>query len=129
MNTFWKYIFPSLFWMCVMALVLFGRFSKSMFPDMSLSHVDKLVHFFLFFVLGVCYYWTLRFVFVKTTLYSWVFSFVVIIGISVAGLTELIQEYCLSHRRGEWADFCADAFGIVIGSLLFKRVLSHHFSS
>ena len=124
MRRFWKYTFPSIFWMLVMAWALFGKFSKVLLPDMSLSYVDKLIHFFLFAILGGCYYWTLSHILIKTRFYSWVFFIALLAGTGVAGGTELVQEYLLDYRRGEWTDFYFDVLGVSAGALSLRWFLS-----
>jgi RsiW-degrading membrane proteinase PrsW (M82 family) len=36
------------------------------------------------------------------------------------GFIELFQEFVLTYRSGEWLDWCADAFGLLLGMLLVK---------
>lgn len=38
--------------------------------------------------------------------------------IILGGLVELGQAYCTTTRSGEWLDFFADTFGVLLGNLL-----------
>ncbi len=40
-----------------------------------------------------------------------------------SGAVELLQEYCTSYRGGEWADFAANAAGVLLASLAGRFVL------
>ena len=35
---------------------------------------------------------------------------------ALGGLMELLQAYCTTTRSGEWLDFWADSFGVVLGN-------------
>jgi len=42
-----------------------------------------------------------------------------VISIAYGGLTELIQEYLIKSRTGDWIDFLADTIGTGLGVLVF----------
>ena len=47
--------------------------------------------------------------------------------ILLGGLMELLQAYCTTTRSGEWLDFWADSFGVLLGNavgLLMKSLRS-----
>lgn len=39
-----------------------------------------------------------------------------------SGVIELMQEYCTTHRGGDWLDFAANATGVLLASLVGYRV-------
>ena len=43
----------------------------------------------------------------------------VIISIAYGGLTEIMQEYLIPYRTGDWLDFLADSIGTIVGALVF----------
>ena len=42
-----------------------------------------------------------------------------VISIAYGGLTELMQEFLVPKRTGDWFDFLADSIGTGIGVLFF----------
>ena len=42
-----------------------------------------------------------------------------IISIAYGGLTELMQEYFVPLRTGDWMDFLADSIGAMVGIVVF----------
>lgn len=50
------------------------------------------------------------------------------IPLAMGGLIEILQAYCTGGRRsGEWADWLADAIGVLIGFVIGKFVLPKFF--
>jgi len=44
----------------------------------------------------------------------------------LGGLLEILQETCTNHTRsGDWIDFLADAFGVLVSWLIYKAVLRY----
>ena len=48
-----------------------------------------------------------------------------VISIAYGGLTELMQEYLVPSRTGDWFDFLADAIGTLSGVTLFPLFFRH----
>jgi VanZ family protein len=82
----------------------------------SIPHVDKIVHFGLFFVMGVLSCGELR---SRTRLgWWWTLALSVIICTIYGGLIEILQERYF-HRGGEWLDLLADVAGAVAGAFVY----------
>jgi len=106
---------------CV-AIILWLTLNKTpstgthLFPN-----ADKVAHLLMFFGLSITIWWehlkwhgrTLR------TLPLWAIAAPICLG----GLTEIMQEQLTTYRGGEWADFGADVFGVVLGALFGRFVL------
>lgn len=43
----------------------------------------------------------------------------ILISIAYGGLTELMQEFIVPTRTGDWFDFLSDAIGTLLGTLVF----------
>ena len=43
----------------------------------------------------------------------------VVISIAYGGITELMQEYLVPTRTGDWVDFAADGIGTLLGAAVF----------
>ena len=51
------------------------------------------------------------------TIHSTLYTFIA--PILMSGLIELAQAYCTAgHRSGEWLDFAANTFGVVLGTIV-----------
>jgi VanZ family protein len=47
----------------------------------------------------------------------------IICPIVFSGVVELLQEYCTTYRGGNWLDFIANIFGVLLGSLVSYYVI------
>ena len=47
----------------------------------------------------------------------------IILPISLSGTIELMQAYCTTNRGGEWMDFGANTFGVLLAALVGYYVL------
>lgn len=83
------------------------------------DHMDKVVHFIAFALLGFCY----AFAFPKQR--WWIFLGVMT---AYALLTEVLQEIMALGRTMDTLDFLADILGVILGYFLYKK-LSHRFFS
>jgi len=111
-----RHFIPALLW----ALVIFVIVSvpASSIPStgrLNIPHIDKIVHFFIFFVLGAL---TIR-GFQKRK-YSGSKGVAISLAICILyGMgTEYLQYCCLDDRHGNLADVAANSFGTVFGVLL-----------
>ena len=75
---------------------------------------DKLGHFFMYFLLELLFLYALNFK--KKGVFTWS-----LLAIVFSGITELIQHFFIVNRYGEWADFIANAIGIIIAYLIVRR--------
>lgn len=119
-----KYFLPAIAWGIVILAAL--SMPPSNLPEGVLSkllHLDKVIHFVFFCVLGVLCsfgffkqkqggFFQPRFVFLT-----------IIIGLFYGIFTELLQHFFLTGRQGSISDVIADLFGTVFGVVLFRVVL------
>jgi VanZ family protein len=117
------FFLPVLWGMVIFALI---SMPASAIPEQSffnIPHFDKLVHatiFFIFsFLICVGFYYKNSIYKKKQVLYSQ-FIIVLIVGLIYGGITEIIQEYFLIDRDGDWIDFCANTVGVFMGILGFS---------
>jgi len=99
--------------------VCFGSFSH--LPDMSQPiwgiPQDKLIHFVMFFPFPILVMFTRRKRPASPRKALWLTLVCLLIGIAIAGATELGQGLTLHRDRNPW-DFLADAIGLVVSSLI-----------
>ncbi|MBC5619980.1 MULTISPECIES: VanZ family protein [Butyricimonas] len=83
-------------------------------PKLNIPHLDKVVHFGMFFIMSVFLCDALRHKLSSRACY------LIAIGFSFAygGLIEILQ-YKYFHRGGDWWDLLADVLGGIAGCLLY----------
>ncbi len=93
----------------------------------SLPHLDKVVHFCMYFGFSsVIWFEFLRAKKKQTpALRGWGIGFV--LPVLTSGIIELLQEYCTTYRGGEWLDFLANSLGALGATLLFYYVFRKHY--
>lgn len=79
----------------------------------NISNIDKLVHTCMYGGLSIIIWWEyLR----KHDTICWkrFIPISVVSPIMMSGIIELLQAYCTTNRSGEWLDFAANSFGVVL---------------
>jgi len=112
----------------IIYLLLIKEKSLPSFKFHFLIPADKLVHFFLFFVLilllCVCFYYQKKTLFLN-------FKGVVIFcfaGAIFGGFTEILQHFCTVDRYADVMDFLADVMGLLTGSFIFEKYFKIYIS-
>lgn len=93
-----------------------------MFPHTKpIVGLDKVVHALMYAGFAFACLWGYRKQFVSNGLVYRRKAIVLTLIISIAygGLTELMQEYLVKSRTGDWFDFLADSIGAGLGVLVF----------
>lgn len=85
-------------------------------PKLNIPHLDKVVHFGMFFIMSILLCSGLRY----QTKLSLRDCYLIAIGFSFAygGMIEILQ-YKYFHRGGDWWDLFADVLGGIAGCLLY----------
>lgn len=85
-----------------------------------IPYLDKIVHFILFYVLGIFVCSELKF---QTKFSSRKVAIITILLVSLYGaLIELLQHYVFVYRSGEYLDLFADILGGFIGVLTYRGI-------
>ena len=115
MINFVKHFYKLLIWVFVIAYLSFATSDNFRQVNLSIPHLDKMVHFIMFLILGVL---------VAAIIYQKRKTFPPIlfplIGILYGGLIEIIQFKFIDTRSGDLLDWFADIFGLVVGLFVFK---------
>ena len=92
----------------------------------NISNIDKLVHTCMYGGLSIIIWWEyLR----KHDTICWkrFTPISVVFPIMMSGIIELLQAYCTTNRSGEWLDFVANSFGVVLafiaGNFVLRRIM------
>ena len=96
-------------------------------PGSCLPHVkpvvglDKVVHLLMYATFAFLCLWGYRKQFVSNglTYQKKALLLAVVISIFYGGLTEMLQEYLVPGRTGDWFDFLADSIGNLLGVYVF----------
>lgn len=92
----------------------------------NISNIDKLVHTCMYGGLSIIIWWEyLR----KHDTICWkrFIPISVVSPIMMSGIIELLQAYCTTNRSGEWLDFAANSFGVILafiaGNCVLRRIM------
>ena len=83
--------------------------------------LDKVVHLLMYATFTFLCLWGYRKQFISNGMgyQRRALSLAVVIGIAYGGITELMQEYLIPSRTGDWVDFAADTIGALVGVGIF----------
>ena len=108
--------------LCGIVILILTGLPGSLFPRVKPTiGLDKVVHLIMYAGFAFACLWGYRKQFISNGLsYRRKAIFLTLfISIAYGGLTELIQEYLIKSRTGDWIDFLADSIGTIIGILAF----------
>ena len=102
-------------------------------PGSCLPHVkpvvglDKVVHLLMYAAFAFLCIWGYRKQFISNgkAYQKKALLLAVVISIFYGGLTEILQEYLVPGRTGDWFDFLADSIGTLLGVLVFHLFYRH----
>lgn len=112
---------PALVWAVGIYIVL--SMPSSAIPKsrlLSIEHIDKVIHFLLFFVFCflLCYGFFKQQAFGALQKHYLVYA--ILISIIYGGLTEILQALLLASRYGNIWDFFCNSAGAITGALVFS---------
>ena len=112
--------FPGI--LCGIIILILTGLPGSVFPKVKpVVGIDKVVHVIMYAGFAFLCLWGYRKQFVSNGKAYRTRALLTTAFISVAygGITELMQEYLVPTRTGDWIDFLADAVGTLVGLLVF----------
>lgn len=89
-------------------------------PKVEIKHLDKLVHFTMYFILSIIYSLALSFKYKKQHFKRWVYPF--LLALSFGMLIEIAQEWFTSTRNFDIFDILANGIGSFFGILILKKL-------
>ncbi len=114
--------------LCGIVILILTGLPGSVFPHVKpVVGLDKVVHFLMYAGFAFACIWGYRKQFVSNGLSykKKALLLTLVISITYGGLTELMQEYFVPFRTGDWIDFLADCTGTLIGVLIFYLFFRH----
>lgn len=109
-------------WVFVIAYLCFspgGKFDNlkidTIIPEWLLPHMDKVVHFTMFF----CLAFLIRSLRWQQTIDNRLYAIYLIAGVIYAIVTEMVQYYFIATRSGDILDFGCDIVGMALSVLVF----------
>jgi VanZ family protein len=105
-----KQYYKFVLWVFVIGYLCLAPADEFKKVHITIPYFDKVVHFGLFFILGIIVRAKREIQFLNQVFYFQV-SFAAIYG----GLIELAQSYLTTSRKGDWIDWLADLAGLALG--------------
>ena len=108
--------------LCGIVILILTGLPGSLFPRVKpVIGLDKVAHILMYATFAFLCLWGYRKQFVTNGIEyrkraMWL---AVVISIAYGGLTELMQEFFVPTRTGDWIDFLADILGTGLGALVF----------
>lgn len=89
--------------------------------------MDKVAHMLMYAAFAFLCIWGYRRQFVENgaAYRKKAILLALLVSIAYGGLTELMQEFLVPTRTGDWFDFLADSIGTGIGMLIFYLFFRH----
>ena len=114
--------------LCGIVILILTGLPGSVFPHVKpIVGLDKAVHFLMYACFAFACIWGYRQQFIANGAAYQKKALLLTLAISIAygGLTELLQEFLVPKRTGDWLDFLADSLGTVFGVLIFYLLCRH----
>ena len=108
--------------LCGIIILVLTGLPGSVFPRVKpIVGLDKVVHLLMYATFAFLCLWGYRKQFISNGLKykKKAILLAVVISIAYGGLTEIMQEYLVPTRTGDWVDFAADAVGSIVGIGIF----------
>ena len=108
--------------LCGIVILILTGLPGSLLPHAKpILGLDKVVHFLMYAVFAFASIWGFRKQFVANgqAYQKRALLLTIVISIAYGGLTELMQEFLVPTRTGDWFDFLADIIGTLLGISVF----------
>jgi len=108
--------------LCGIVILILTGLPGSVFPHTKpVVGLDKVVHVLMYATFAFLCIWGYRSQFIANgkTYRTKALFLAAVISILYGGITELMQEYLVPTRTGDWFDFLADTIGTLLGISIF----------
>ncbi|MBR1513687.1 MAG: VanZ family protein [Bacteroidales bacterium] len=114
--------------LCGIVILILTGLPGSLFPRVKpVVGMDKVAHMLMYAAFAFLCIWGYRRQFVENgaAYRKKAILLALLVSIAYGGLTELMQEFLVPTRTGDWFDFLADSIGTGIGMLIFYLFFRH----
>jgi VanZ family protein len=112
-----KLYYKAIVWVFIITYLCFVDGSNFNKPHINIPHLDKIVHFVMFFILGIL----LGIIgHIKHTRFN--IKWLPFIAIIYGGVIEIVQQLFIPTRSGDVFDWVADTVGLIVGIVLFLYI-------
>ena len=109
-------------WIVIAAILYLSFFTPPKTDMEEIPGIDKLAHICMYG--GLCFMLWIEYLRIHRTIdRRKMLIGGIILPISLSGTIELMQAYCTTNRGGEWMDFGANTFGVLLAALVGYYVL------
>lgn len=115
-----KIYHAALFLYCA-AIFIQSSFPSDSFPSVGFEFADKLMHFIIYAVLFVLFFYSLKNQTKNVKLQKYSLEFALLFTV-LYGMTDEIHQYFVPNRSCEFSDWVADALGALTLYLMFKLI-------
>jgi len=103
------------------AIFIQSSFPSDSFPSVGFEFADKLVHFIIYAVLFVLFFYSLKNQSKNVKLQKYPLEFALLFTV-IYGMTDEIHQYFVPNRSCEFSDWVADALGALTLYFMFKYI-------
>ena len=115
-----RHFIPAFLWALVIFMIISAPASSLPATDkLNIPHIDKIVHFIIFAILGGL---MIRGFLLRGSTRTKGVIVSLICGLLYGVMTEYLQHCCLDDRHGNFADVLANSFGTVFGIFLMMVI-------
>ena len=114
--------------LCGIIILILTGLPGSVFPRVKpVVGLDKVVHLCMYAGFAFLCLWGYRKQFISNGIKykRKAILLAIVISIVYGALTELMQEYLVPSRTGDWVDFLADGIGTLLGATIFYLFYRH----
>ena len=111
---------PAIVWGVV--ILYFSSLEREEVPTVLLSISDKLIHSGIYFLLSTLIILGYIRYNLKGVIKRKEIGLALVYSLVLGGITELIQEYLVPSRFGDWLDFWANTIGAIAGVLILSLI-------
>lgn len=114
--------------LCGIVILILTGLPGSLLPRVKpVVGMDKVAHMLMYAAFAFLCIWGYRRQFVENgaSYRKNAILLALLVSVAYGGLTELMQEFLVPTRTGDWFDFLADSIGTGIGMLVFYLFFRH----
>jgi VanZ family protein len=114
-----RILFQHGWWIWWIIILVLTSIPGQELPDVEITNLDKLVHFTIYFILGMLV--QVRFIGLSGNRSVTLRIILILCGVLFAAIDEL-HQHLIPGRTASWADFFFDSIGMMIAFLVYHQL-------